>query len=223
MRDIIPVQERITVRNDELAAALKSEFDRRRTFVINLISSPGSGKTTLLERLLPSLSTGFRCAVLEGDLQTENDARRIAATGVPVHQIITCNACHLDARMVQEGLARLPAGDRDLLIIENVGNLVCPASYTLGEDVTMVVLSTAEGDDKPVKYPVVFRKAGVLIINKTDLLELTDFSMEKAIKQARGINPGLQIFPLSCRTGDGLPALADWIRQQVLDKRGTSR
>lgn len=219
MTEIINLQQKVLSRNDELAERLQAMFQEKRIYVLNMISSPGSGKTSLLEALLPMLHPALRCGVLEGDVQTENDARRIARLGVPVEQIITCGTCHLDAQMVQEHIGRLPLHELEMLFIENVGNLVCPSSYTLGEDAKMVLLSTAEGDDKPVKYPAVFRRAAVMIINKTDLLGLSDFDMERAIHHARGMNPELVVFPVSCRTREGLPALADWIRQQAARKR----
>ncbi len=219
MTDIINIKQKVVSRNDELAEQLTARFQRDKVYVINMISSPGSGKTSLLETLIPRLSPEFRIGVLEGDVQTENDARRIARLNVPVHQIITCGSCHLDAQMIEEHLDALPVAELDLLFIENVGNLVCPSTYTLGEDIKMVLLSTAEGDDKPLKYPAVFRRAALLVINKTDLLELTDFVMDRAVHNARGINPDIEVYSLSCRTGDGLEAFAEWIRDRVRQKK----
>ena len=215
----IPVQQKILSRNDEIAASLRQVFDRQGVYVINLISSPGSGKTSLLERILPVLGPRFRCGVIEGDVQTENDARRIARLGFPVHQIITCGACHLDAQMISDHLDRLPVSDLDFLCIENVGNLVCPSSYWLGEDAKIVILSAAEGDDKPVKYPAVFRRAAAMVVNKTDLAQWSDFSQETAIANARGINPGIEVFPLSCRTGEGLLLFTDWLSGRISAKK----
>ena len=215
MREVIPVQQKVLSKNEELAKGLAALFAEKGLFVLNIISSPGSGKTSLLERLLPLLRPGLRCGVLEGDVQTENDAVRIARTGAPVHQIITCGTCHLDAQMVSEHLVHLPIGEMDVLFIENVGNLVCPSSYSLGEDARIVLLSTTEGDDKPLKYPASFRKATVLVLNKIDLLGLSDFEMERAVAHAQGINPELAVFPVSCRTGEGLEAWVAWLKQQA--------
>jgi hydrogenase nickel incorporation protein HypB len=219
VREVIPVQQKVLSKNEELAKGLADLFAAKGLFVLNIISSPGSGKTSLLERLLPLLRPDLRCGVLEGDVQTENDAIRIARTGAPVHQIITCGTCHLDAQMVSEHLVHLPLDEMDVLFIENVGNLVCPSSYSLGEDARIVLLSTTEGDDKPLKYPASFRKATVLVVNKTDLLGLSDFEMERAVSHAQGINPELAVFPVSCRTGEGLADLTAWIRAEAGRKK----
>ncbi|MBN2432506.1 MAG: hydrogenase nickel incorporation protein HypB [Acidobacteria bacterium] len=210
--DRIDLQKKILSRNDEIAAALAERFRRHNNYVMNMISSPGSGKTTLLEKLIPMFQARhLRVGVLEGDVQTENDARRIARLDVPVRQIITCGSCHLDAQMIEEHLDALPLPELELLFIENVGNLVCPSTYLLGEDDKMVVLSTAEGDDKPIKYPAVFRRAAVMVVNKIDLMELTDFDLDQAVHYARGIKPDVAVFPVSCRSGEGLDALCRWI------------
>jgi len=216
----IPVQQKILSLNAEIAAGLRRTFDRHGLYVINLISSPGSGKTSLLERILPVLGPRFRCGVIEGDVQTENDARRIAQLGFPVHQIITCGACHLDAQMISDHLDNLPLAQLDFLCIENVGNLVCPSTYWLGEDAKIVILSAAEGDDKPVKYPAVFRRAAAMVVNKTDLAGLSDFSLDRAVANARGINPELAVFPLSCRTGEGLEGFTGWLAGQIAARKG---
>jgi hydrogenase nickel incorporation protein HypB len=220
VKEVIPVQQRVLSKNEQLARNLADIFKSKKIFVLNMISSPGSGKTSLLEKLLPLLQPHVRCGVLEGDVQTENDAVRIARIGIPVRQIITCGTCHLDAQMVSEHLDGLPLDEMDVLFIENVGNLVCPSSYVLGEDDRLVLLSTAEGDDKPLKYPAAFRKATVLVINKIDLLGLSDFDLDRAVAHARGINPALEVFPVSCRTGEGLAALAAWIRERTRRKQG---
>ena len=222
MTDLIPLQQKILSRNEELAARLAARFHETGIFGLNSISSPGSGKTSLLERLLPLLQPHLRCGVLEGDVQTENDAVRIARLGIPVRQIITCGTCHLDAQMVTDHIDGLPLDDLQVLFIENVGNLVCPSSYTLGEDARFVLLSTAEGDDKPLKYPASFRKADVLVVNKIDLLGLSDFDLERAVAHARGINPELEYFPVSCRTGEGLEALAEWVVARAAKKQAAS-
>jgi hydrogenase nickel incorporation protein HypB len=220
----IELQKKILSRNDEIAASLAERFRKHGVYVMNMISSPGSGKTTLLEKLIPMLvAQKLRIGVLEGDVQTENDAQRIARLNVPVRQIITCGSCHLDAQMIEEHLDALPLAELDILFIENVGNLVCPSTYLLGEDDKMVVLSTAEGDDKPVKYPAVFRRAAVMVVNKIDLIQLTDFDLEQAIHYARGINPDVAAFPVSCRTGEGLETLCRWIVDRHQAKSAEAR
>jgi hydrogenase nickel incorporation protein HypB len=222
VKEIVPIQQKVVARNDDLAARLAGLFADRRIYVFNLLSSPGSGKTSLLERLLPRLSAQLRCGVIEGDVQTENDARRIARVGAPVRQIITCGTCHLDAQMILDHVGGLPLDELDVIFIENVGNLVCPSSYWLGEDSRLVILSTTEGDDKPAKYPAVFRKADLLVINKIDLLPHTDFDLDQAVRYARGLNPDLVVFPVSCRTGEGLDSLAAWLVDKALEKKGSS-
>ena len=219
MKDIIRLEKKVLSRNDEIAAGIAAGLERRGIYCVNMISSPGSGKTRLLEALLPLLGASARCAVLEGDVQTENDARRIERLGVPVRQIITCGACHLDAIMVEEHLEALPLAETDILLIENVGNLVCPSTYSLGEDDKMVLLSTAEGDDKPLKYPAIFRRASLLVVTKTDLLGTSDFDLDVAVANARGINPNLAVFPLSSRAGTGLEALRDELLRRLAAKR----
>ena len=222
MKEIVPVQQKVVARNDELAARLAELFAARHIYVFNMLSSPGSGKTSLLERLLPRLSPHLRCGVIEGDVQTENDARRIARVGAPVRQIITCGTCHLDAQMILDHVGGLPLDALDVIFIENVGNLVCPSSYWLGENARMVILSTTEGDDKPAKYPAVFRKADLLVINKIDLGPHTDFDMDQAVRYARGLNPDLAVFPVSCRTGEGLDDLVAKLAATVRDKQDSS-
>ncbi|MBP7867987.1 MAG: hydrogenase nickel incorporation protein HypB [Acidobacteria bacterium] len=219
LKDIIKLEQKVLSKNDEIAARLAGGFRERGIFAVNMISSPGSGKTSLLEAVLPRIAGKVRCAVLEGDVQTENDARRIEKLGVPVRQIITCGSCHLDSLMIEEHLDALPLDRTDLLFIENVGNLVCPSSYSLGEDEKLVVLSAAEGDDKPLKYPAVFRKSSILVVNKIDLIPLTDFDLERAVHNARGINPKLEVFPLSCRTGEGVETFCEALVRRVETKR----
>jgi hydrogenase nickel incorporation protein HypB len=208
---ILTIERPILERNDELAQANREWFSKQGLLVMNLLSSPGSGKTTILERLLPLLQSRLNVAVIEGDVQTDLDARRVAKLQVPVAQIVTRGGCHLDARLVQQTLQQMPLDDIRLLIIENVGNLVCPANYDLGEALKVVVLSTAEGADKPLKYPTMFRQASVLLINKIDLLPYVDCDMEELRRNALAINPALRIFELSAKTGEGLAAWCDWI------------
>ena len=214
-----PVQRRVLSRNDQLAAALRDEWRRRGVFCLNVVSSPGAGKTTLLERTLERLSGRVKAAVLVGDLATERDAQRLSRFGFPVRQIVTGGVCHLEAAMVAAHLPAVDTPELELLFLENVGNLVCPASYDLGQDVTAVLLSTTEGDDKPLKYPTIFRRAGVMVVTKMDLVGASDFDVERAVAHARGIQPDLRVFFTSCRTGEGIGEWADWILTQVQAKR----
>ncbi|MBE0501719.1 MAG: hydrogenase nickel incorporation protein HypB [Desulfuromonadales bacterium] len=215
----IRVEESLLAKNDRLAAANRTLFNAAGLLTLNLVSSPGSGKTTLLEKTLTDLKERFCFAVLEGDQQTANDADRIAATGVAVHQINTGAGCHLDAHMVGHGVEQFDLDATDILMIENVGNLVCPASFDLGEDLKVAVLSTTEGEDKPVKYPQMFRAAGLMIINKTDLLPYLDFDMEKCRAYALQVNPNLTILELSCRSGAGLEAWYRWLETAQIKKQ----
>ena len=206
--------------NNKRAEALRDLFARRGLLVLNLISSPGAGKTSLLERTLTDLAAeGWRMAVIEGDLQTDNDARRVAATGAQAVQINTEGGCHLDSGMVTEALNALQLDNLDVLFIENVGNLVCPVEFDCGEDAKVALLSVTEGDDKPEKYPQLFHRASVMVLNKTDLLPYVDFSLEKAEHHARRVNPGLTAFGLSCRTGEGLAPWYDWLRAAMAAKK----
>ena len=200
------MEKKVLSANDQIAARLRDAFGAAGTLVVNLISSPGSGKTALLEKTLEMLPSGTRAAVLTGDIQTDNDARRLARYGYPVRQITTAGACHLDARMVENQLAGWldDSEPLDLLLIENVGNLVCPTSYDLGEDAKIVVLSVTEGEDKPLKYPGIFRKAELMILNKIDLLPYVSFDPALAIENARRIHPGIEIIETSCATNVGL-------------------
>ncbi len=210
-RERIAVETDILARNNRLAAGNRHLFREKGLFVLNLVSSPGSGKTTLLERTLSDLADTRRCAVIEGDQQTDNDARRIAATGVPVKQINTGAGCHLDAHMVAHAVEELPLGDLEILFIENVGNLVCPAAFDLGEHHKVVVLSVTEGEDKPLKYPQMFHAADVMLLNKVDLLPHLDFDVERCCDFARQVSPGIRIFQLSSRTGAGMEAWYSWL------------
>ncbi len=215
----IPVVRKALAANDRIAASLRAEFARRGILALNLISSPGSGKTSLLERTLTALAGEFRMAVIEGDLQTDNDARRVAATGAAVVQINTEGGCHLDGSMVSEALNALDLAALDLLFIENVGNLVCPTAFDCGEDGKIALLSVAEGDDKPQKYPGLFHKARVLLLNKTDLLPYVDFNTARARAHASALNASLAIMEISCKTGEGLDAWYDWLRVATRAKK----
>ncbi len=215
----ITVGESLLAKNDRLAAVNREKFNSYGLLTLNLVSSPGSGKTTLLEKTLTDLKGQFGFAVLEGDQQTANDAERIAATGVPVHQINTGAGCHLDAHMVGHGVEHFDLEKTDILMIENVGNLVCPAAFDLGEDLKVAVLSTTEGEDKPAKYPQMFRAAQLMIINKIDLLPYLDFDMKKCREYALQVNPALTIIELSCRSGEGLNAWYDWLKNTLTEKK----
>ncbi len=207
----VPVERKVLSENDRIAAALREEFHRRGIFCLNLISSPGAGKTALLEKTLESFVPGERVAVLTGDVQTDNDARRLARYGFPVQQITTSGACHLDARMVERHLANWDLGSIDLLLIENVGNLVCPTSYDLGEHAKIVILSVTEGDDKPLKYPGIFHRAELMVLSKIDLLPYVPFDIAAARENARRVNPRIEIVELSSTTGAGLESWRAWL------------
>lgn len=215
----VDMQRKVLSENDRLAEELRRKWGERGIFCLNVISSPGAGKTTLLERTLERLAGRVKAAVLVGDLQTENDARRLARYGFPVKQIITGGTCHLDARMVAEHLPAVDQPDLELLIIENVGNLVCPSSYDLGEDAKVVLLSTVEGDDKPLKYPGIFRRSKAAVFTKVDLLGLTDFDIDRAEANARSINPEILAFRVSNRTGEGLERWVEWVQAEAARKR----
>ena len=211
----IAVETDILARNNRFAGENRALFAEKGIFVLNLVSSPGSGKTTTLERTLRDLSGKYRCAVIEGDQQTDNDARRIAATGVPVKQINTGAGCHLDAHMVAHAAEEFDLDLLDLLLVENVGNLVCPASFDLGEHHKVVVLSVTEGEDKPLKYPNMFHAADVMLLNKVDLLPYVDFDVEKCMEMARRVSPGITIFEISSRTGQGMDAWYGWLAERI--------
>lgn len=213
------VEEDLLAKNDRLAAGNRARFRQADVFVLNLVSSPGSGKTTLLERTLREQGGQLRFAVLEGDQQTSRDADRIAATGVPVRQINTGAGCHLDAHLVGHGVEGFDLPGTDILMIENVGNLVCPAGFDLGEDHKVAVLSVTEGEDKPLKYPQMFRAATLLLINKIDLLPYLDFDVERCKAFARQVNPKIEILEFSCRNGDGMQAWYEWLKAGVKQKR----
>lgn len=210
----VPLERKVLSENDRMAADLRARFRQHGILCLNLISSPGAGKTSLLERTLATLGRDERVAVLTGDIQTDNDARRLASFGFPVRQITTGGTCHLDARMVDRALGEWRLDELDLLLIENVGNLVCPASYDLGEDAKVVVLSVAEGEDKPLKYPAIFSKAKLLVLNKTDLLPYVPFNLSEARENARRINPSIEILEVSCTTGENLSLWRQWLDRQ---------
>ena len=207
----LPLEKKVLSENDRLAANLRERFRDHGILCLNLISSPGSGKTSLLERTLEALPRSERAAVLTGDIQTENDANRLRRFGFPVKQITSGGTCHLDARMIERHLADWKLEDIDLLFIENVGNLVCPSSYDVGEAAKIVMLSVTEGEDKPLKYPSIFFKSELLVLNKVDLLPYVPFNIAAAEENARRINPGIEIVRVSCTTGDGLAEWMTWL------------
>jgi hydrogenase nickel incorporation protein HypB len=215
----IPIEKKVLSENDRIAARLRTGLDSCGTLALNFIGSPGAGKTAFLERTLRMLPQGTRAAVLTGDLQTENDATRLARHGFPVRQITTGTACHLDARMVEKHLEGWDPEELDLLLIENVGNLVCPTSYDLGEDAKIVILSVAEGEDKPLKYPGIFKKASLMILSKIDLLPFVPFNAELACECARSVHPEIEIIEASAVTGDGFGRWIDWLDQRIRAKR----
>ena len=211
----IPLERKVLSENDRIAAELRARFAGHGVRVLNLISSPGSGKTSLLECTLRDLPKDTRVAVLTGDIQTENDARRLARFGFPVRQITTAGACHLDARMIEKHLEEWDLASLDLLLIENVGNLVCPTSYDLGEEGKIVVLSVTEGEDKPLKYPGIFARAELMVLNKIDLLPYVPFDIEAARANARHIHPDIEILELSCVTGEGMDQWREWLARRT--------
>jgi hydrogenase nickel incorporation protein HypB len=207
----VTIAQNILAANDSIAGEIRKLLAARGIRAINIMSSPGAGKTTLLERTLVRLRGRVGIGVIEGDIETSADAERIEATGAETVQINTRGACHLEAHMIREALGQMDLSRIDLLVIENIGNLVCPSSWNLGEDLRVVLASTAEGDDKPAKYPQMFAASEVMVINKLDLLPFVDYDLEKVKRQALAINPRLRIFELSCRSGAGLAAWCDWL------------
>jgi len=212
---IIKVERKVLEKNDELAARNREIFRQNGLFAVNMVSSPGSGKTSILERTLEYLNGTLRVTVIEGDVQTDLDAQRVAKFGVPVVQIITNGGCHLDANLIQNALGNVELKGVQLLVIENVGNLVCPANYDLGEDMKIVVASTTEGDDKPLKYPGMFRNASALIINKIDLIPYVNCNLEELKNNALRINPALKVFETSCTTKQGIAEWCKWLEEQA--------
>ena len=219
----VQVMQDILGKNDRIAAENQALFAAKRVFVLNLLGSPGAGKTTLLEKTIAALKDELRLAVIEGDLFTTKDADRIAKYGVPVIQINTSGGCHLDAPMVQDVLSRLDLAALDLVVIENVGNLVCPAEFNIGEDKKAVVLSITEGDDKPLKYPLIFKESAVAILNKVDILPYTNFDLAAAKADIETIHPGATVLAVSSTTEEGLAQWYDWLRQEVKAKQEEKR
>lgn len=214
---IIEVKESVFADNDREASRLREGLKREKTFLLNLMSSPGSGKTTTLVRTIEGLKDDLRIGVMEADIDSDVDARTIAGTGVRAIQLHTGGMCHLDAGMTEQGLRELGTEDLDLVVLENVGNLVCPAEFDTGAVKNALILSVPEGHDKPLKYPLIFTVCDVLLINKVDVLPYFDFDMDKVVEYAHRRNPNLKIFPISAKTGEGMDAWCGWLRQQVRD------
>jgi hydrogenase nickel incorporation protein HypB len=211
----VKVVTRILEANERIAAENRRLFDEARVYVINLMSAPGAGKTSLLEKTIKELNGKIKTSVIEGDIVGTSDAERIGSLGIPVIQINTGGACHLDAKMINEVLESLPLKETDLLFVENVGNLVCPAEFNIGEDIKVMLLSITEGDDKPLKYPLMFQESSALILNKIDLLPYTNASTEKIRRDAMSLNPSLRIFEVSCKTGKGIAEWAEWLTEKI--------
>ncbi len=211
----VKVMSNLRAANDAQAMENSRNFMNNNVFAFNLLGSPGAGKTTLLERTIAEIQNRVKLAVIEGDIYTTKDADRIAQYGIPVSQINTGGACHLDAHMVAKILPRFNLEQLDMLVIENVGNLVCPADFNLGEELKVVVLSITEGDDKPAKYPLIFRNSRAVVLNKMDLIDLTDVDMQNLRKDILEINPEIKIFEVSCRTNEGVDQWCNWLLENV--------
>lgn len=214
---IIEVKESVFADNDREAARLRQELKQSGTFLLNLMSSPGSGKTTTLLRTIETLKDELRMGVMEADIDSDVDARKIAEAGVKSIQLHTGGMCHLDAGMTEQGLREIGTDGLDLVVLENVGNLLCPAEFDTGAVKNAMILSVPEGHDKPLKYPLIFTVCDALLINKTDVLPYFDFDMDKVVEYAHRRNPKLEIFPVSAKTGEGMDAWCDWLRRQVKD------
>jgi hydrogenase nickel incorporation protein HypB len=211
----VSVVEDILSANDRLAASNRERLDAAGVFAINLMASPGAGKTSLITRTVEALRDDFSIGAIDGDIATSLDADRIAALGIPAVQVNTGGACHLDAVMLQEALPQLSLEELDLLIVENVGNLVCPASFELGVHRKVLIASVPEGDDKPYKYPVMYRGVDVVILNKTDVLDAFDFDVDYFRRGVEALNPDLRFLPLSCKTGEGVESWLAWLRKEI--------
>ena len=214
---VIEIKQSIYKNNDAEAEKLRHKLKANNKFLLNLMSSPGSGKTTTLLRTIEQLKDSMRIGIMEADIDSDVDAKTIADTGVKTIQLHTGGMCHLDAKMTNEGIDNLGIDDLDLIVLENVGNLVCPAEFDTGATKNAMILSVPEGDDKPLKYPLMFKVVDVLLINKIDTLEIFDFDMDTVCKRVKKLNPDVNIFPISARTGDGIEAWTDWLRTQVLE------
>ncbi|MDS0527536.1 hydrogenase nickel incorporation protein HypB [Clostridium sp. SHJSY1] len=216
----IKLVKNILQTNDEITAQNRKKLDEKGIYVVNLMSSPGSGKTSILEKLISKLGKEIKIAVIEGDIYTTKDAERIKAQGVPVVQINTGGACHLDGEMIRNSINSLTLDNIDVLVIENVGNLVCPAEFEIGEDIKICVLSTPEGNDKPLKYPLMFEKSSAVILNKTDLIPYTNFNKEEFYEDIKSINANAIIFETSCVKDEGIDEIYIWLKNKINEKKG---
>ena len=216
----IKVIKNILGENDRLAAENQAMFADKKVFVLNFMGSPGAGKTSVLEKTMERLKDKIKMAVIEGDLFTSKDAERIDKYGVPVIQINTAGGCHLDANMVQKTVKEMNLDALDLLVVENVGNLVCPAEFPVGEDARAVVLSVTEGDDKPLKYPLMFKESEIALLNKVDLAPYCNFNMESAKKDITSLHPGIEVLEVSCTKGQGIEEWCDWLLKKIDAKKG---
>lgn len=215
----VPVEAKVLQKNDEVALENRKRFMDRGLVAINFMSAPGAGKTSVLEQTLGALKDQYRVGVIEGDLYTTLDADRIAAIGVPAHQITTGTVCHLDARMIAHAISHFPVDSLEVLCIENVGNMVCPAEFDLGEQYRVMVYSCVEGAEKPKKYPLMFYRADAVILNKIDLLPYAGVSIEELKRNVREVSPRAKIFPVSCRTGEGIDAWREWLTRAVAEQK----
>ncbi|MDF2613790.1 MAG: hydrogenase accessory protein HypB [Clostridia bacterium] len=218
MKQIV-IKKSVLESNDKIAAMNRTLFNSEHVFTINLLGSPGSGKTSILENIISKISCKYNLAVIEGDLYTAKDAARIARYNTNVVQVNTGGACHLDAPMIYKALPYINTTNLDFLVIENIGNLVCPASYDLGEDMKVVVMSVTEGNDKPLKYPSMFQRSHIVILNKTDMLSLTDFNKEEFYQDIYSLNETIKVFEVSCRDGSGLDQLIDCLMRAIKNKK----
>ena len=219
---LVEVRRNVLKQNDIIARGLREQFREAGVFVVSLVSSPGSGKTTFLEKTLTLMQPQYRVAALVGDLATENDAVRLARSKAPVKQITTGTLCHLEAAMVQNALQDWKMQDLDFLFIENVGNLVCPSSYDLGENLRLVLMSVTEGEDKPLKYPTIFNSADVAVITKNELSAAVEFDWEAAHKSIESVRPGMRIFRVSAKTGEGMQEYLDFLSRQLIEQRAVA-
>ena len=212
---VLEIKESVFADNNRQAKLLRDDLKKEKTFLLNLMSSPGAGKTTTLTKIIEALKDELRIGVMEADIDSDVDAQRISDTGVKVIQLHTGGMCHLDADMTKQGLEGLGTQDIDIAILENVGNLVCPAEFDTGASKNAMILSVPEGDDKPLKYPLMFSIVDVLLINKIDVMQYFDFDLEACIKRAKNLNPNVKIISISAKTGEGINEFADWLREQV--------
>ena len=213
---VLEIKKGIFENNDKQADLLREELKNENTFLLNLMSSPGSGKTTTVLKTIDLLRDQFSIGIMEADIDSDVDARKVAEKGIPVVQVHTGGMCHLDAEMTRQGLTALPTKELNIVILENVGNLVCPAEFDTGATKNAMILSVPEGDDKPLKYPLMFSIVDVLLINKMDTISMFDFNFEAVIERAKAINPDIQVIPISAKTGDGMAPWTKWLTDQVL-------